>query len=457
MTWHVRYDEDRVTDHAYSLVSNWSFMQKAFTTIERVGADVASILGGKGDGGRFRDRGAHPVSQSKCTVDLKSIDSILKETVAAVRQSREQMYEVAELARNECLMLEREFLQAQEEVHQEIVRVEELEKADRRARDQLVSVSRQYRKRTHAEIQAAYEGARQVHAQLEVARERERHLRKRRDELARRLKNMRAMAERAEGLVSRVGVVMEYLSGDLEHLSGRISEYHRQQEVGFSIIRAQEEERLRVAREIHDGPAQTLAGVVLKLDVCQRLLQRDPERLAPELRAISEAARLSLQDVRKTIFNLRPMALDELGLAAALRSYVSSYREHTGVEVALSVVGQDERLPLPVEIALFRLVQESLSNVAKHAGTDRATVALVFEPNGITVTVRDHGRGFHVDPVWQGEQGNAFGIIGMRERVQMLRGTLNITSAPGQGTLVTCVLPLEAGEGESNGSKSVDR
>lgn len=404
-----------------------------------------------------RTGGDDLVSQPKEAVDLKVIDGILKETVAMVKHSREQMYEVAELARNECLTLEWEFSQAQAAVIQEIGRVEELEKADRRARELLLTVSRQYRERTHQEIQTAYESARQVHAQVEVARERERHLRRRRDELARRLKNMLAMAERAEALVSRVGVVMEYLSGDLEHLSGKVNEYQRRQEVVFSIIRAQEEERLRVAREIHDGPAQTLAGVLIKLDVCRRLLEREPARLEAELRAIADAARLSLQDVRKTIFNLRPMALDELGLVATLESYVSSYRELTGVEVKLSVTGGIARLAVPVELTLFRLVQESLANVAKHAGTDRAEVGLAFASGVVTVTVRDQGKGFNVEPVWQGRQSNAFGIIGMRERVQMLRGALDISSAPGRGTLVTCYLPLEAGREASDENQSAGR
>jgi len=395
--------------------------------------------------GRTGGLGDDPVSQPKEAVDLRAIDGILKETVAMVKHSREQMYEVAELARTECLTLEWELAQAQAAVIQEIDRVEELEKADRRARELLVTVSRQYRERTHREIQSAYEKARQAHVQAKVAQERELHLRRRRDELARRLKNMLAMAERADALVSRVGVVMEYLSGDLEHLSGQIGECQRRQEVVFSIIRAQEEERLRVAREIHDGPAQTLAGVLLKLDVCLRLLGQEPARVEAELRAIADAARLSLKDVRKTIFNLRPMSLEELGLVATLESYISSYKELTGVEVKLSVTGEGTRLPLPVEVTLFRLIQESLANVAKHAETDRAEVGVEFVPGGVTATVRDQGKGFAVEPVWQGRTGNAFGITGMRERVQMLRGALDISSAPGRGTQVTCHLPLEEG------------
>jgi two-component system sensor histidine kinase DegS len=383
------------------------------------------------------------------TVDLKTVDNILKVAVEAVKRSREQIYDIAESARSECAALEQELLQVQEAVAREIERVEHLERADRAARDRLIAVGRTYQERSYAEIQAAHEQARRVHADLQVARERELHLRRRRDDLARRIRNMQSIAERAEDLVSRVGVVMDYLESDLERLTTTVNDFQRQQEVGFSITRAQEEERRRVAREMHDGPAQVLAAVVLKLDLCQRLLDGEPHRLRSELRGIADAARLGLQEVRTIIFNLRPMALDELGLVAALRSYLAAYREHTGVDVELRIDGQEElRLPAALEIAAYRLVQEALANVAKHSGAGAAEVHLELRPEGIAGSVRDAGCGFEVEPVWKGERDGAFGITGMRERVQMLRGTLRVQSAPGQGTAVLWYLPVAGEEGD---------
>lgn len=145
----------------------------------------------------------------------------------------------------------------------------------------------------------------------------------------------------------------------------------RNSERNLAIIRAQEEERRRVARELHDGPAQLLANVVLRIDVCQRLAEQDPARLREELQQLKDLLRLSLQEVRQVIFDLRPMALDDLGLVPALRSYLQGYQTRTALETDLAVYGTDRRLGPDLEIAIFRLVQEALTNVQKHARASR--------------------------------------------------------------------------------------
>ncbi len=373
---------------------------------------------------------------------LRAIDKIIACTMSAISDSRDQMYEVAEHARNECILLEQELGEMQKEVEAAIEAVDRLVEADRQARDGLVVVSRDYYNRSYRQIQDVHEEARKIHGHLEVAREREKHLRLRRDELARRLRNMKKMAERAERMVSRVGLIMDYLSSDLEDLSATINDYHRQQAVGFGIIRAQEEERRRVAREIHDGPAQTLAGVVMKLDYCQLLMNRNPERLAEELSAMAEVARMSLRDVRKTIFDLRPMALDELGLEAAIKGYIKAFEERTAISVRVRLANLGQRLSLPLEIAVFRLVQEALVNIERHAGVNEASVAIEAASDQVIVEVVDEGCGFEVESFWQEIQSDAFGLVGMRERVEMLEGALEIDTRPDEGTKIRCCLPI---------------
>lgn len=220
------------------------------------------------------------------------------------------------------------------------------------------------------------------------------------------------------------------------------------QGLGLYAIRAQEEERRRFAREIHDGPAQLLNSVVLRIDVCQRLLQTDPQRLVLELPQLKELVRLSLQDVRKLIFDLRPMALDDLGLVPALRILLKDQSTKTGIQAELVVDGSEARFDGSVEVALFRLVQEALTNVAKHSGAAKVTIRVdLTDAEGVTLVVQDDGVGF--DPVAMRGQGAAgrFGLVSMRERAELFGGTLTVVSARGAGTTLQIQVPRWAPQG----------
>ena len=208
------------------------------------------------------------------------------------------------------------------------------------------------------------------------------------------------------------------------------------------LIEAQEEERRRLARDIHDGPAQLLANVVFRIDVAQTLLDGDTERARAELEQLKQLVRHSLQDVRKIIFDLRPLALDDLGLIPALRSYVGGLAERAGLRGDLRVASEARRLPTAHEVALFRLVQEALHNVRKHAGIDAAEVDVAFAPEEVRVTVADHGRGF--DPATAGGAADRLGLRSMRERAELFGGSLSLRSAPGLGTTLTACVPVPA-------------
>lgn len=212
---------------------------------------------------------------------------------------------------------------------------------------------------------------------------------------------------------------------------------------GLHVIRAQEEERRRLAREIHDGPAQLLNSVVLRIDVCQRLLDTDLNRLRHELQQLKDLVRLSLQDVRKVIFDLRPMALDDLGLIPALRAYLKDYKSKTDIDVELHVDSLTERFTPAFEVAIFRLVQEALNNVQKHAGATGVRVALSQSHDRLFLTVADDGRGFEPEQVRQ-VSGGTFGLMGMQERAELLGGTMKIESGEGQGTRLLFTFPPPA-------------
>lgn len=218
------------------------------------------------------------------------------------------------------------------------------------------------------------------------------------------------------------------------------------------IIQAQEKERLRISLQMHDGPAQSMSNLVLRAEICQRLLDRDPEMARAELSALKNAINTTLQDTRRFIFDLRPMILDDLGLAPTLRRYVQQVSEKNKLEVNLMVQNLDMRLPSHYEVAIFRFIQEALNNVIKHANASQARVLVgVRDDVGgvrvIHVSVEDDGSGFSVSEVLSDESGRRnMGIATLRQQVEtLLRGEFGIESAIGRGTRVEALIPLPVG------------
>lgn len=218
------------------------------------------------------------------------------------------------------------------------------------------------------------------------------------------------------------------------------------------IIQAQEKERLRISLQMHDGPAQSMSNLVLRAEICQRLLDRDPEMVRAELSALKNAINTTLQDTRRFIFDLRPMILDDLGLAPTLRRYVQQVSEKNKLEINLMVQNLDMRLPSHYEVAIFRFIQEALNNVIKHANASQARVLVgVRDDVGgvrvIHVSVEDDGSGFSVSEVLSDESGRRnMGIATLRQQVEtLLRGEFGIESAIGRGTRVEALIPLPVG------------
>src|SRR5690606_22539465 len=257
----------------------------------------------------------------------------------------------------------------------------------------------------------------------------ERSLRKKRDELERSLVNLAEMVEKAERLHSHVSVAAEYLTGELERISDHWEGIKVRCHVGERIIQAQEQERRRLAREIHDGPAQAMANVVLRAEICERLLQAGRDEVTQELAQLKTLVKGSLTELRRIIFNLRPMALDDLGLIPTLHRYLENLREQEHVPVRMTVTGEGPRLASAVEVALFRFVQEAVNNARKHAQATAIEVKVVFAPEEVSITVTDDGVGFDLKALEaEFATRESFGIMSMKERIELLDGEFNVHS-----------------------------
>jgi signal transduction histidine kinase len=202
------------------------------------------------------------------------------------------------------------------------------------------------------------------------------------------------------------------------------------------VVEAQELERRRLARELHDETGQALTSILLGLKAIRAAgTDEDAERAEGELRNLVVQA---LQDVRSLAVELRPSALDDFGLVPALERLVRTFEERSGIRAAVEATHADERLPPEVETVLYRLVQEALTNVVKHAGATSVGVLLARRDGGVSAVVEDDGRGFESDDV----RADALGLVGMRERLALLGGTLAVESMPSSGTALVAFVPL---------------
>lgn len=213
------------------------------------------------------------------------------------------------------------------------------------------------------------------------------------------------------------------------------------------IIQAQEEERQRLARQMHDGPAQSLTNFILQTEICQRLFDRNPQRAAEELGALKTVANVTFQKVRDFIFDLRPMMLDDLGVVPTVRRYVDSYREKNDINVRLDIIGEERRLESYREVMIFRGIQELMANARDYANATELDIRLDISGNIIRITVEDNGRGFDVQTALASEDTlhdpRIQNLVTLREKFELIGGTVNILSGETDGTSVRMELPAE--------------
>jgi signal transduction histidine kinase len=215
-------------------------------------------------------------------------------------------------------------------------------------------------------------------------------------------------------------------------------------ELYHQIVSAQEAERQRIARELHDGTGQLLTGLGLGLMGAAETVNSNPELASKQLVELKDLNARALRELRDLIADLRPSVLDDLGLVPALQGQVQEFTERSGVQASLIVGGRRRRLEPEIEIVLFRIAQEALNNVGKHAQASKTLMRLEFEPQQVQLIITDNGQGFNPREALEagGAQRRAWGLLGMQERVSLVGGVCEIVSRHGDGSTVRVVIPI---------------
>jgi two-component system sensor histidine kinase DegS len=375
------------------------------------------------------------------TLDAEVLDRILNTTIDTVKESKTQIYEISEHTRKELSLLKDMLSEIKAQVLDVIKHGDQMEARAKLARNKLATVSKSFQMFSEEQIRNAYETANNLQLELNTVRQKEAQLREKRDDIERRLISLKNTVEKADNLGGQIGVVLNFLSGDLKNFGDLIKDAQQKQEFGLQILEAQEVERRKLSREIHDGPAQQIANALLRSEIIEKVYhQQGPEKAYEEVDVLKRLLREGLREVRRIIYDLRPMALDDLGLIPTLEKYLRTIEEDTGIKISYTTLSLDtkKRLPERMEIALFRLVQESVQNACKHAVPKEIQVRIEMRNDTTVISVKDNGKGF--DP--KEEKENSFGLIGMKERIEILNGQFSLKSKPNAGTAILIQIPM---------------
>jgi signal transduction histidine kinase len=215
------------------------------------------------------------------------------------------------------------------------------------------------------------------------------------------------------------------------------------------IIEVEEDERKKLARDLHDGPTQSIAAIAMRLNYVRLLLDRDPQRVNEELRNIEELARRTTKEIRQMLFTLRPIILETQGLAAALEQFVQKLEETDAIKYHIQAQPVEDYLDMDAQGGIFYIIEEAITNARKHAQASNIWVRMGKRDSSFVAQVEDDGCGFDVSGVQaRYDERGSLGMINLHERTELLGGKIRVESAPGKGTRITVIIPIKPGNGE---------
>ncbi|MBN2684211.1 MAG: PAS domain S-box protein [Pontiellaceae bacterium] len=217
------------------------------------------------------------------------------------------------------------------------------------------------------------------------------------------------------------------------------------------VLTVQEEERSRISRELHDEATQTLISIIVHLEALSKKAEIKPAELRKNITLTQEQVEKSIDIVYRFVRELRPPVLDDLGLIPALKEATKRFMKDTGIRVVLKAYPGVEKLDSEKRTTLYRVAQEALANVARHAHASRVAVTIKELPSSVHLQVKDNGCSFDLETIMQSKEKMPLGLLGMRERMEMVGGTLSINSSPDSGTIVHALVPLETAPNEKPG------
>lgn len=380
------------------------------------------------------------VNEKYSSEDIKEIiDGVIEE----INVGKTKIFHIADVMRDELEIKKKELYDIKSRLSKVINEVDYLEKADKAMRYKLVEESKKLSQVDSDLFKEVYEEALDIRVRYITKQNEEKELILKRDNLERTLKNYNLNIEEAQGAVNQINIALGYLEGNILDIINDQDE-KSQMIVGIKILENQELERQRIAREIHDGPAQYIANAMMRVDFCKVVVKKDLEKGINELDDLKSNIRMALKEVRGIIYDLRPLHLEELGLIDAIKDMINIISVENDVKIDMIVDESSYEVEKIMQIAIYRIMQEILNNIKKHSKAKYVDIKINYIKDYIYIYIQDDGIGFNVQEtlINTKQKGNRYGLIGIFERVKQLRGKIEVKSSKGEGTIYKIRLPI---------------
>lgn len=371
--------------------------------------------------------------------NMNSISMIIKKVIDEINMGKSKIFKIVDNLRDEFEKKREELYEVKREIEKVIQEVDELESLDKKMRLNLVNSSKIDGVKSGRVIEKIYEDALDIRVKYINKQNEEKNLRIRRESLEQSIKNYLNNIDAADNTVNQINIALGYLEGDMAEVKE-----DSQMLIGIKILESQERERKRIAREVHDGPAQYIANTMMRIDFCKMLLQKDLEKGLKELDDLKSNVRKALKEVRGILFDLRPLSLEERGLNEAIKDMANEISLEINIPINITLNTIKYEIEHIIEIAVYRIIQEILNNIKKHSKASEAEIRIECSREYINFIVKDDGIGFNLkETMAKGkEKGTSYGLIGIFDRVSQLQGSINIKSEINNGTEYKIRLPI---------------
>ncbi len=372
-----------------------------------------------------------------------NIKDIVNDVIEEINVGKSKIFNISDRMRDELEVKKSELREIKTKLYKVIEEVDALEKLDKSMRVKLVEVSKNIINSTQEGFGNVYEEALEVRVKYITKQNEEKELILKRDALERSLKGYYSSIEEAESAVNQINIALGYLEGNiLDELKEDDENSKMINEI--KLLENQEIERRRIAREIHDGPAQYIANAMMRIDFCKVVVKKDLEQGIKELDDVKGNVKMALKEVRGIIYDLRPLSLEERGLTEAIKENLDKVSIETDIEINSFIEEYNSEVDKIIQIAAYRIIQEILNNVKKHSKAKIVDLKINYIKEYISIFVQDDGIGFNVKETLLNTKikGNCYGLLGIYERVKSLGGRIEIKSLPNEGTAYKIKLPL---------------
>jgi sensor histidine kinase len=363
----------------------------------------------------------------------KSINLALDSIITSMKDGKEEIFAITEQINKENRQVKSDIAEVRREIRLYNVQIEKLKKMELESRKTLLIVSSDFDKYNSDDIKDAYDKSYNLQQDLMKKQLEIDSIMKKLELFENRIQKNNELVSKADELLSRIEIMSDYMKLD----SSIDSE---SEDLFTKWILFQENEKNRIARDIHDGPAQTIASLVIRSDIIKKLIEKDSPSttIYKEIEQLKFQLRSVIKEIRKIMYDLRPTSLDELGFSSSIQGLISKTEEDCNIKFSVSIDEDSEIKNSNLKIICFRIIQESLNNIIKHSKAEKAYIYVKISSDYIDMIVQDNGVGFDTTKI---NSVNSFGLSSLKERVALVNGNVSIDSKFSKGTAINVKIP----------------